>query len=248
MSGLLMKDIRPLARLYVAGVVALAGAAFVAALPPALDSPGLLVVLLVAAAVSAVLKVQLPVERTGLTISVSFVAIFMAVLLLDRASAMTVAAASAWAQCALFRKDDYPVYRTVFSIASVMLAAAGAGVVFDGLGGQTAAGASLTLVIPVVAAGTTFFLVNSWLVGGAITLATGGRIQALWSNALLWSAPGYVAGSLVSAGLALVVLSGGALAALALALPAYINYRIYQAVVARMALAKERETYLKRAA
>lgn len=247
MSGLLMKDIEPLARLYVAGVVALAGAALVAALPPALDSPGLLVVLLVIAAVSAVLKVQLPVEGTGLTISVSFVAIFMAVLLLDRASAMAVAAASAWAQCALFRKDDYPVYRTVFSIASVMLAA-GAGAVFDGLGGETASGVSPALVIPVVAAGTTFFLVNSWLVGGAITLATGGRVQTLWSNALLWSAPGYVAGSLVSAGLALVVLSGGALAALALALPAYVNYRIYQAVVARMALAKERETYLKRAA
>ncbi|MDP1570104.1 MAG: hypothetical protein Q8L86_08880 [Vicinamibacterales bacterium] len=248
MSRFFMTDMPPLARAYVASVIVAAAAVWGLSLPPALESPGLLVVLLIVAAVSAVLKVRLPIERTGLTMSVSFVAIFMGVLLLDPASAMAVAAASAWAQCSLFRKEEYPAYRTVFSIASVMLATAGAGVVFTGLGGTPALDPAPAMAVPVVAAGTTFFLLNSWLVGGAIALATGGRLQTLWSNGILWSAPGYVAGSLVSAGLALLVINDGALVALMLAVPAYVNFRIYQLVVARMALARERETYLKRAA
>ena len=49
---------------------------------------------------------------------------------------MLVAAASAFSQCSLNRKDRNPFYRTLFSMASLVVTVQGAGLAFHLLGGR----------------------------------------------------------------------------------------------------------------
>ena len=67
--------------------------------------------------------------------SVSYAVDFAALLLLGADATMLVAAASAWSQCTFRDETRAPLYRTLFSMASLVLTVKATGSVYTWLGG-----------------------------------------------------------------------------------------------------------------
>src|SRR5687767_15018429 len=90
------------ARVYVV-VVVVAGSALAATfLPTRLDRPVLFIVLLAFAILCSTWKVNLPLALSnGSTLSVSYAADLMSLLLLGPRQALVIALVGAWAQCAM---------------------------------------------------------------------------------------------------------------------------------------------------
>ena len=129
--------------------------------------------------------------------SVSYAVDFAALLLLGADETMLVAAASAWSQCTFRTQSRSAPYRTLFSMASLVLTVKAAGWAYTLLGG-TAAGASFTLLSipkPLVGAATTYFVCNTLLIATAIGLSTRQSIVRVWNENFLWSAPSYFVGA-----------------------------------------------------
>ncbi|MGE3190537.1 MAG: ATP-binding protein, partial [Vicinamibacterales bacterium] len=196
-------------------------------------STALLGELLVQSALAGAYKHRLPLYSAGSTLSEAFAFDFTALLLLDPPEALLVAGAAALAQCTINRAEDYPLYRTVFSVATVGLSIAGASLMFTALGGRPTLDPVFEMAVPVVAAGTTFFFLNSLLVGIAVAASTGESFRRVWDN-LLWGAPGYILGSIISAGLAVLIVQHGTLVAPVVFIPAYLSYHAYQVYVGRV--------------
>ena len=67
---------------------------------------------------------------SGATLSVSYAADLMTLLLLGPESAVIVAVAGAWMQCTFKVKQTYPLYRTAFSMAAEAITMVATGLVF----------------------------------------------------------------------------------------------------------------------
>src|SRR5690349_4040805 len=130
-----MKDLPVAARFYV-GTVLAAGLLILALFAPhSIDNPVLFAALLVFSSLASALKVSLPLATSGSTMSVSYAVDFAALLLLGPNETMLVAAASAWSQCTFRMKTKNPAYRTLFSMAALVITVQAAGLVYDWLGG-----------------------------------------------------------------------------------------------------------------
>src|SRR6266852_4371565 len=143
-----MKDLPVAARIYVTAVC-VAGvlvAAFFA--PHSLDHPVLFLALLVCSSLASALKVSLPLATSGSTMSVSYAVDFAALLLLGANETMLVAAASAWSQCTFRTQSRSAPYRTLFSMASLVLTVKAAGWVYTLLGGTNGPDQFSLITIP----------------------------------------------------------------------------------------------------
>ena len=219
-----MKDLPVAARVYVTAVC-VAGvlvAGFFA--PHTLDHPWLFLTLLVCSSVASALKVSLPLVSSGSTMSISYAVDFASLLLLGANETMFVAATSAWSQCTFRVVNKSPVYRTLFSMASLVLTVKFAGVVYVWFGGPSP-GETLTLSTiakPLVVAATAYFVGNTALIATAIGLSINQRILKVWNENFLWSAPSYFVGALAAAAAAWVTQRGGYAIAVLTAMPVYL--------------------------
>src|SRR5215468_1487776 len=98
-----MKTLPVAARIYVGSVIGI-GAALMAIYFPVhtLLTPGrfsVFLLLLLLSAITSIFKVNLPLARSGSTMSVSYAVDFAALLLLGADQAMIIAAISGWSQC-----------------------------------------------------------------------------------------------------------------------------------------------------
>src|SRR5437764_4539474 len=126
-----MKDLPVPARVYVT-TVCVAGvlvATFFA--PHTLNHPWLFLGLAVCSSVASALKVSLPLATSGSTMSISYAVDFASLLLLGANETMLVAATSAWSQCTFRVQIKTPVYRTLFSMASLVITVKLAGLVYE---------------------------------------------------------------------------------------------------------------------
>ncbi len=231
-----MKDLPVAARVYVA-TVCIAGA-LVAAFnaPHTLARPGLFFALLVCSSVASALKVSLPLATSGSTMSISYAVDFAALLLLGANETMFVAATSAWSQCTFRVQSKSPAYRTLFSMASLVLTVKLAGLVYSWLGGfspDTQLQLN-TVAKPLVGAATAYFLGNTALIATAIGLSIKQRILKVWNENFLWSAPSYFVGALAAAAAAWVIQRGGYWTALLTSMPVYLLYRTYKVYLGRV--------------
>ena len=231
-----MKDLPVAARVYVA-TVCIAGA-LVAAFnaPHTLARPGLFLALLVCSSVASALKVSLPLATSGSTMSISYAVDFAALLLLGANETMFVAATSAWSQCTFRVQSKSPAYRTLFSMASLVLTVKLAGLVYSWLGGfspDTQLQLN-TVAKPLVGAATAYFLGNTALIATAIGLSIKQRILKVWNENFLWSAPSYFVGALAAAAAAWVIQRGGYWTALLTSMPVYLLYRTYKVYLGRV--------------
>src|SRR5260370_2178718 len=216
-----MKDLPLAAWLYVASVLGAGALTIVLYGPRTLPHPFLVSGLLLFSALAAGLKVNLPLATSGSTMSVSYVVDFVSLLLLGANPTMIVGAVSAWSQCTFRTQARSSPYRTLFSMASLVLTVKAAGAAYAWLGGVLPLGQYSVLDIPkpLVGAATTYFVCNTALVATAIALSTRQSLVRVWNENFLWSAPGYFVGALTAAGAITLVNHGGYWAAAVLAAP-----------------------------
>src|SRR6185436_11872022 len=132
-----MKSLPPGARLFVGGMIALGAALGVVCFPvETLKTPWLFLFLLTLSSVTSVFKVTLPIVRGGSTMPVSYAVDFASLLLLGPNETMVVAAASAYSQCTFRIKERNPAYRTLFSMACLIVTVQAAGAIYERLGGE----------------------------------------------------------------------------------------------------------------
>jgi diguanylate cyclase (GGDEF)-like protein/putative nucleotidyltransferase with HDIG domain len=204
--------------------------------PHAIANPTLFAFLLAGSSLASALKVSLPLASSGSTMSVSYAVDFAALLLLGADETMIVAAASAWSQCTFRTQSRSAPYRTLFSMASLVLTVKAAGLAYVWLGGPASADqfTLFTIPKPLVGAATTYFVCNTLLIATAIGLSTRQSITKVWNENFLWSAPSYFVGAAIAAFAASVIDRGGYWIASLLAAPIYLTYRTYKVYMGRI--------------
>jgi signal transduction histidine kinase/ActR/RegA family two-component response regulator len=225
----------PAAQLYVGTVIAVGAAEVVAFFPTSYPRPVLFVCLLVASCLASAWKVNLPIHlASGSTLSVSYAACLMALLLLGPRHAMIVAVVGVWTQCSFHVKRTYPVYRTVFSAAAEAITIIATGLVYTALGGRPEPADFAALAEPLVGTIVTYFVVNTGLVAAAIALSTGRTIWDVWREEFLWSGVSFIVAGTAGAAGAIVVQRGDHWLAILMIAPVYATYRTYQTFIGRL--------------
>ena len=131
-----MKQLPVAARVYVAAVVAIGGALLAVFFPlHSFPHPAWFVALLLVSSITSAFKVNLPLARSGSTMSVSYAVDFLSLIILGPSQTMIVGATSAWSQCTFRMTTKKTLYRTLFSMASLVMSVQVAGFVFTELGG-----------------------------------------------------------------------------------------------------------------
>ena len=209
------------------GAVILLGVALVALQHPrGLTAPVQSIGLLALVVVTSALKVSLPIAGTTATISMSFVAIFMALLLLGPEQAMLCAALGALVQCVVNRRRSGPLrlHRIVFSMSALVMSVAAANLVFELCGGRTGLPDPRDVVKPILGGAIAYFLCNTILVASAGALATRRSPYRVWSDSFRWSAPSYLVGGGIAAAGAWLVTRGEIWFAPIVTAPVYLTY------------------------
>jgi diguanylate cyclase (GGDEF)-like protein/putative nucleotidyltransferase with HDIG domain len=218
----------------VVAVVAL-GAVILCTRVPAIhfDRPWLFAILFVLSSASAAMKITLPLTTNVSTMSVSYAIDFASLLLLGVDQTLIVAAASAFSQCVLNNRERPPLYRTLFSMATLVVTVAGAGFAFGRL---SAPGADAVTAVarPLVGAATVYFLLNTGLIAGAIALVSKQPFLAIWQTNFVWSAPSYFVGAGAAALAAWAITQVGAWVAPLTFAPIYLTYRTYRVYLGRL--------------
>jgi len=223
------------ATLFVASVIAAAGAVLVLWGPRRIPSPGQFAVLLLASALASSLRLKLPHGTSSSNLSVSYSVDFAALLLLGTESTMLIAGASAWAQSTFGADRRNPAFRTIFNAAALIVTVQAAGSTFRYLGGQPGSLDFLTIATPLVATALVYYLVNTSIVAVAVGLANRVPSWTIWQSNFLWTAPSYFVGAGAAvAGVALWQTRQWSLVPLAAA-PVYLTFRSYQMYADRIA-------------
>jgi signal transduction histidine kinase/ActR/RegA family two-component response regulator len=223
------------ARVYVAAVIAVGAAGFVLFFPNVWPQPDLFVFLLLAACLTSVWKVNLPISLlSGSTLSVSYAADLTALLLLGPRAALLIAVAGVWTQCTFHVKKRYPLYRTVFSMCAESMTMIATGFVYSWLGGSQGPFDESALPKPLVGAIATHFVLNTGLVAAAIGLSSGRSPVRVWRDDFLWSGVSYIVAGTAGAAAAIVIDRGNQWKAVLLLAPVYMTYRSYRMFVGRL--------------
>jgi PAS domain S-box-containing protein len=220
---------------YVAGVIA-AGAFLVAAFFP-LDYPHpvAFALLLAISCLTSGWKVNLPLPlSSGSTLSMSYAAALMALMLLGPHHAMIIAVAGAWTQCTVNVKQPYPLYRTIFSMAAEALTVQATGLAYTWLGGMSQPLPFAAMSKAIVGTIVTYFFMNTGLVAGAIALSTRRPLWRIWRDDFLWSGASFMAAGTAGAIAAVVVGRGEHWLAILMLAPIYLTYRTYQVFLGRI--------------
>ena len=106
------------------------------------------------------LKLRLPTTKNRSTMSVSSAVVFTSLLLLGPHPTMVVAVAGAWCQSTFGTRRPNPLYRTLFNIASLLLAVQAFGLVYRLAGGTVGHVVWPDIATPIGAATLAYFLVN----------------------------------------------------------------------------------------
>ena len=107
------------------GLITVAAAAILVRQGMAIESmpePERFYPVLVTSVVLAATKIRLPLLPSSATVSLSYVTNFAALALFSPFSATFIIAVSVWAQCALNNAGRMATYRSVFSIANIIVA------------------------------------------------------------------------------------------------------------------------------
>ena len=201
--------------------------------------PGLFAILLVVSVISSALKVDMPLGVGSSCISLSYAVDFTALLLLGPAPTMLIAISSAWSQCTFRMGARNPAYKTLFSMATLVISVAAAGATYTSLGGAYGALPAAPLQ-PLMAAATIYFLVNSLAVATAYGLSTRRGVLRVWHDNFLWTISSYVVGS-IAAGIAVELFhSAGQWQTVLAFIPLGLTYRTYRIYLRRIAEEQQR--------
>jgi PAS domain S-box-containing protein len=219
---------------YVGGVIATGAALLIQFAPVHYPRPWLAMALLAAALVLSTFKLRLPLGRGNSTMSMAYAVDFVALVAAGPDLAMVIAAAGVVLQCTVRVRRSQPLYRAAFSVSSVVIAVQAAGWVWQAFGGSPNAPSIPTLAVPLSAAATTYFAVNTALVAGAIALSSAVSAAKQWYREFFWSAPAYFLSAAVAGMVAMVMAYEQYVLMPLVASPLYLSYRAYQMSVRRL--------------
>ena len=223
------------ARLYVSMVIGAGALVIAAAFPIHLPRPALFAGLVAAACLTSIWKVTLPLPlSSGATLSMSYTAALMALMILDVPSAILVAVAGAWTQCTFQVRQRYPLYRTAFSMCAEAMTVVATGAVYEALGGSLAPGAHAGLPRAVVGSIVAYFVINSSLIAVAIGLSARRSAWRIWWDEFLWSFPSFMVAGTAGAIGAVIIERDNQWLAILIAAPVYFTYRTYQVFLGRI--------------
>ena len=236
-----MKTLPLPAKVFVCSVIAVGAVLLVSFFPAnSFSSPWIFLLLLLLSSITSVFKVNLPLARSGSTMSVSYAVDFASLLLLGPNETMIVAAASAWSQCSFRIKERNPLYRTLFSMACLVVTVQAAGLIYRWIGPNISDTIKFdvwigTLPKPLVGAATAYFLINTTMVATAIALSTRQSLIKVWNENFLWSAPSYFVGA-GAAALAVAIFKFVSITWLLplAAAPLWLTYRSYKVYLGRI--------------
>ena len=147
---------------------------------------------------------------------------------------MLIAIASAWSQCTFRMSERNPAYKTLFSMATLVISVAAAGATYTSLGGTYGRLPAAPLQ-PLMAAAMVYFLVNSLAVAAAFGLSTRRDVFRVWHDNFLWTISSYVVGA-IAAGIAVELFNSAGQWQTALAfIPLGLTYRTYRIYLRRIA-------------
>jgi hypothetical protein len=204
--------------------------------PRAIPASAWFVTLLLLSSITSAFKVNLPLARSGSTMSVSYASISLAHPARP-APTMIVGAISAWSAVHVPDDDEEPAVPHAVQHGEPRHQRAGRGRAFHALGG-VAGLTSMPLAAmakPLLGAASAYFLCNTALVATAIAFYTRQNILRVWNENFLWSAPSYFVGAVAAAGVSIVI--GGTTnywIALLAAPPLYLTYRSYKIYLGRI--------------
>ena len=225
----------PAARLYVSAVIGVGALLVADAFPLHLPRPALFAGLVAAACLTSVWKVTLPLPlSSGATLSMSYTAALMALMILDVPSAMLIGVAGAWTQCTFQVRQRYPWYRTAFSMCAEAITVVATGTVYEALGGSLTPGALAGLPRAVVGSIVAYFVINSSLIAVAIGLSARRSSWRIWWDDFLWSLPSFMVAGTAGAIGAVIIERDNQWLAILIAAPVYLTYRTYQVFLGRI--------------
>jgi putative nucleotidyltransferase with HDIG domain len=175
-------------RAFVVAVILLGGAvaAWVVLRAPFLPEGGALLTALLWLGLVCIVDLspmQLP--RGGATATVSSVLDFAAILVLGPAAAVEIGLLAVLLTRGVTRRDSW--YKLLFNGAQIALAIGVSGLIYTGLGGPV--GGELTAgraILPLLACGAAYFLVNTALVSVAVGLSEGLAWRRIWQANFQW--------------------------------------------------------------
>jgi diguanylate cyclase (GGDEF)-like protein len=219
---------------FVAATVAL-GVLLVAAVLPTLRflEPGLFLGLLGLALLTSVVKVSLPLSRSGSSMSLSFAVHFAALLMLGTAEAMVICMLSVWTQSTFRVRTRHPLYRMLFNMAAVGVSMRCAGAVFEVVG-RDQSGFLLQVVRPLGLASIVYFFANTLLVATAVSLSTHQKLRKVWVGSFLWSAPSYFVAAAAAAVAGGIAHEGSVWWGVLVGVPLILTYRSYRTFIERL--------------
>jgi len=226
-------------KLYIGLVIAAGAVLLVVRFPPPLEYPGTFVVLLALSLVASILRIRVPLLKSG-KFSSGHTVDLTTLLVLGPDQAMLISMASAWAASTVGTGGRNPPVRIIFNMAALVLVVQASGVVFRSLGGTPGLASLSDLGAPLLGAAVTYFLVNTTLVAGAIAVSARLPLWRLWYGNFFWIAPTFFVGAIAAAGAALVLARAvywPVVAAIALV---YLNYRAYKIYFGRIEEDRER--------
>jgi len=198
------------------------------------DQVPLLLALLALSALTATIRIALPLADGSSTLSLSYVVNLVGVLLLGPWASTPIAVVGAWSQCTFRVQERTRWHQTLFSMGTLAVAVAAAGLVYEGGHALLPATAWARWASGFVAA-SIYFLFNTGLIGSVLAVSSRETLRRVWKSTFLWSAPSYYVGAAVALGVAECARQERYWWALVLALPVYLVYRSYGAHVARIA-------------
>ena len=222
------------ARLYVSLVCAAGAAVLVAAMARgAADQPLALAALLAVSLIASLAKVEIAVLGSGATLTACHIVDLLALLMCGPEVAVVVAAWSGWTQCTFRSRRANPLHQTAFSVAALALSMGVAAFIYEAMGGESMSWTSLPLK-PFATAGTLFFILNSGLVAGAVSLSIGDSFRTVWFDFFLSVWPSYLIGAGLSAVVAVGLRDKDYWLVPLLAASLAVLHRNYQTCLARM--------------
>ena len=219
---------------YVGGVIATGAALLIQFAPLQYPRPFLALALLAAALILSAFKLRLPLGRGNSTMSMAYAVDFVALVAAGPDLAMVIAAAGVILQCTVRVRRSQPLHRAAFSVSSVVIAVQAAGWAWQTFGGSATSPSIQTLAVPLSAAATTYFAVNTALVAGAIALSSAVSAAKQWYREFFWSAPAYFLSAAVAGMVAMVMAYQQWVLMPLVASPLYLSYRAYQMSVRRL--------------
>jgi diguanylate cyclase (GGDEF)-like protein/PAS domain S-box-containing protein len=223
------------ARVYVVGIIAAAAAllAAFATLPPPSELH-LFIGLTTTTIAASALKLRLPAARSGVTLSVAFIIDFASLLLLGPHTTIVVSGLGAISQSVIRVARRSPLHQILVNAACLVITVEAAGAVYRLTGGGFAPLDWMRDATPMVAAVTTFFLVNSATVAGAIALSTNTSFRRVWTEGFLWAGPTYFVGAAVSSIIAQIGATRMWYFLPLAAVPIYVTYRAFRTFAGRV--------------